>query len=611
MKNRICRMLVVFTVMLVTLLPLCSESRAALAECNHNWIEVHNNAPTCATSGARYIECSICGTQKTEQIPATGNHNWETVGETKPNCYKAGAKYSKCSICGAQKTEPIPATGIHNWIPVSETKPTCTKAGVKYWDCTVCGESKSEEIPATGNHDWKETQYTAPTCGTKGSRRFVCSVCGGWKTEEIPATGNHSWILNDSLPATCSKPGEKCYICSECGTSKTEKIDALGHDWKEVQYTAPTCSASGARYLECSRCGEQKTETIPATGKHTYTEISRVNATCDSDGKAVKKCSVCGREETEILKAEDQHKWVEVSKTPATCVQNGSRELRCSKCGRTKTETLSATGKHEYSDWVVVKEATNHSTGRRERVCGVCGKVESEIIRLGGKNGNSGTTIKIPDNDVVKVYTSTTSVNLRQGPSKKSAREEQIAKKNTDLGELQGAEIDSNGTVWYRILYKNKTRYVTCEFAYAVCGTPSDNRPVTGKATELNNVFMKSTESAFEKMNLTGAAGDGYDAVASAEGLTLYGNTVIEKVELSGSGYTFCGVKIGDAASSAKVKLKDAGMWLEETYDDMLIFEHVCSPDSLAITELGFDGIVMVEIDGGKVVSMIWEAYTD
>ena len=108
---------------------------------------------------------------------------------------------------------------------------------------------------------------------------------------------------------------------------------------------------------------------------HTEEILAAVAPTCTEAGLTEgKKCSVCG----EILVAQEtvaalDHDYNEVDGTAvaATCTTAGKHaDQKCSRCNVViEGETIAALG-HDWSNWTVVKEATEDEEGLEVRTCG-------------------------------------------------------------------------------------------------------------------------------------------------------------------------------------------------------------------------------------------------
>ena len=76
-----------------------------------------------------------------------------------------------------------------------------------------------------------------------------------------------------------------------------------------------------------------------------------------------------------------KHEYTEVVTEP-TCLKGGYTTYTCS-CGDSYTDNETEALGHSYSDWVVVKEATEDEEGLKEKECSICNeKVTEEISKL-------------------------------------------------------------------------------------------------------------------------------------------------------------------------------------------------------------------------------------
>ena len=211
-----------------------------------------------------------------EDTVACTHENATETGSTAATCTDDGAKTFNCSSCGAEWTETIPASG-HSYTEEVTTAATCTDDGVKTFTCGNCGDSYTETISAAG-HSYSENVTTAATCTTDGEKTVTCGTCGDTYTETITATG-HSYSENVTTAATCTADGVKTFTCGNCGDSYTEAIPA-GHTYVD-----------GA----CSACGAEEPHT------HSYGEgaVTR-EATCTAEGELTFTCD-CGDTYTEAI----------------------------------------------------------------------------------------------------------------------------------------------------------------------------------------------------------------------------------------------------------------------------------------------------------------------
>jgi len=546
---------------------------------DHHYNLEGEQKPTCTTDGGRMYRCILCENVKSEILNKLG-HKWEVTSAFPATCKAPKIINYKCSNCNETKTETEGKKADHSWYETYHEPATCAADGYKSYRCSVCSETKMETLPATGNCTWGNwIVVTAASCEQDGLKVAECTVCGDTKKETLPSEGAHAYQITETKDPTCEQDGFKTYVCSKCHKTKKDTLAAAGHSWGSGTVTkAATCTAGGVKTFTCSKCGKTKTEAIAATG-HNW-----------QDGKVIKE---------------------------ATCTADGKASSVCTKCNATdNNRTIPKLG-HSWGEWKVTKEATEKASGTRERICKNCGGKDTETIPKKSAqatpkpSSSSKSTARLEaEYGTVEVFTTSGKVNMRSGPSKDNKRVTQVDKRNTNLGELLDAEADKKGVVWFKVKYKNKTGWLTSDYAKAVVGeTDGRIRQIEGAETELTNLYLKSVSEALDALTLEE---DGryeiYETEVSNEAVFLCGNDYVEVIELTGEGYTICGVKVGEKIKDAQKKFKKADLVLDYESADEHMYHIICSQDSLFIDERGFDGTLTVVVSDGKVESMRLEA---
>ena len=226
-----------------------------------------------------------------------------------------------------------------------------------------------EKVVSAGYHE-------SGSCDTGSTYHLSCD-CGhiGEETFSMPAE-EHSLVKHNAKPATCDKAGTAAYWeCELCGeiyadedgteaiTAAELVIPALGHELVHHEASEATCTEDGTgEHWACSRCGkrfEDKNGTIaladtvtPALG-HDWIHYMEKYATCTKDGTIEHwKCANCG------AYSADQYGTVLLT----------AEELKVKAAG------------HSWSEWTVIKEATETTEGEEARMCSVCGETETKVI---------------------------------------------------------------------------------------------------------------------------------------------------------------------------------------------------------------------------------------
>ena len=180
---------------------------------------------TCKEAGVKTYTCSICGFEKTEEIPKTENHTFDNGKVTKEaTCKEEGVKTYTCTICGTTKTEAIAKTTTHTFDEGKVTKEaTCKEEGVKTYTCTICGTTKTEAIAKTTTHTFDEGKVTKEaTYKETGIKTYTCKICGFQKTETIPVMAHtHDYTWKVTSKATVFQPEKQKGTCTICGDTVT------------------------------------------------------------------------------------------------------------------------------------------------------------------------------------------------------------------------------------------------------------------------------------------------------------------------------------------------------------------------------------------------------
>lgn len=412
-------------------------------------------------------------------------------------------------------------------------------------------------------HDYKQTSKKNATCSKDGSITYTCSVCGKMKTETIDATSDHNYERSGTVKATCTEIGYYTLKCSTCGdTTKEVYSQSLGHDfgaWKEVSRTKLE--------RKCSRCGKTETKVnsdakLPAASEKT-TPTPRPYK---------------GHEDSKVTPTPRPYKGHEESKvTPTPKPQIVGKA----------TATPKAEGKTEAKATATPKKKTSSS----------------------GKN--TASYDYVAQDGMIEIFSTSGKVNLRTGPGKKNSIASQVDKRNTKLGSLIDAQVDSTGTVWFKVRYKNKNVWITADYARAAIGdvTNADDRHVGVDSVDLSDICFSYTSEAAEHYGLDlDMSGE-----ASNNSLRIGGTgEFVEYIELFGEGYALYGIEIGEKLKTVENAMKKNGLYCTSKSGGKYIYKRPIQPYSMCVNDEGFDSYIEVVLDSSKCVESIsWNAYTE
>ena len=405
-------------------------------------------------------------------------------------------------------------------------------------------------------HSWKQTSKKNPTCENDGYIKYQCAVCGRTKEETLEATGDHNLDNYKNVPATCTESGAHQMKCDGCGWITADVVyPPLGHDWGEW-----TAASSTKLMRKCSRCGETQTKNAPKE----VTELLQITPT-PKPKRTVKPVKATA----------------EPTATPRP--YRGHEESKA-------TPTPKPTSKTETKATATPKKKTSSSSKKT---------TSYESYDYTAQDG------------MIEVYTTAGKVNLRTGPGKKNGTAGQVPKKNTSLGSMIEAEVDNTGNVWYKVRYKNKSGWITSDYARAVIGdvTNSDDRHVGVDSVDLSDICFSYISEAADHygldLDMSGEASNNEICVSGS-------GDFVESIEIFGKGYALYGIEIGEKLKTVENAMKKNGLYCASKAGGKYIYKRPIQLYSMCVNEDGFDSYVEVVLDESKCVESIsWNAYTE
>lgn len=225
----------------------------------------------------------------------TDNHtcDWSIESAFKEaSCTEAGTKKLTCSVCGDEKTVDIPIKE-HSHTEKIVTPPTCTAEGRTTYKCS-CGDTYTTgKVKALGHKFTKYVDDKAATCTTEGTTTAMCDNGCGKTDAKATAKLAHIPVTDAAIIPTCTVEGKTTGThCSVCNTvlKAQEEISATGHHHTSV-VTAPTCTSEGYTTYTCA-CGDSYTSDKIAAVGHQAKTIT-VKATTKNAGSVEEICTVC------------------------------------------------------------------------------------------------------------------------------------------------------------------------------------------------------------------------------------------------------------------------------------------------------------------------------
>ncbi len=366
---------------------------------NHSWAEDTTKRvdATCVADGTAYYNCSDCGMEKTEILPA-GHGYGEWIDEIPATCVTPGTKgHYACSACDkyfdADKNEiddlTIEENDNHvNTTEHEKTDETCTSAG--YTAGTYCGDcdtwiSGHVEIPAIAHEKKEHHDKIDATCVATGTIEYwSCPDCGkSFSDEDCTAEvtdltldidpDNHDLKTTAKKDPTCEEIGWDEYVtCQREGCDYTTYVakQATDHDWGDWEFVADgqhkRVCANDNSHTETDACADSSEDNDCLCDKcdelvaHSYGE-----ATCDAPAT----CTVCGDTTGGVL-GHDYTVYVET--VDYTCTTDGYTVYKCSRCDEKEKRNITNAAHRPKADATVMQKATCEADGYKAILCSEC-----------------------------------------------------------------------------------------------------------------------------------------------------------------------------------------------------------------------------------------------
>ena len=291
--------------------------------------------------------CTVCNTEDTKAVKATGHQHKEVRDKVEATCTKAG--YSGDTWCTDCNTKVATGSAVqafgHDFKETGRTAATCKDTGLVTYKCSRCDETKTEVLAKTNEHVWDSGKVIVePRCETEGTIRYTCTVCSVTKDEAVQATGHQHTVVKNQSAATCTTNGYTGdTYCTDCSKKlqSGSSIPAKGHSWNSGVVTkGATCTVAGVKTYTCTTCRGTKTESIPATG-HRHTEVRNAyGASCTGRGYTGDTyCKDCGAKigTGAWVNAIGHSYGAAYVAAQATAVSEGRMAHSCVRCGYTET----------------------------------------------------------------------------------------------------------------------------------------------------------------------------------------------------------------------------------------------------------------------------------
>ena len=311
-------------------------------------------------------------------------HDWNEGEITlQPTEEADGEKTYKCVVCGTEKTETIPAL-IHEHTFADEW----TSDEYVHWYAADCGHEVKGSLTV---HSWDDGEVlSVPTEETAGETKYTCVICGYEKIKTLSAL-----IHEHTYDADWSSDAYVHWYASNCGHDI--KVSLAVHTWDDGEIiTLPTETSEGETCYTCVLCGYEKKEVVPMlTHEHTYDnewtsneyihwhaadcghdvqkdvsthiwgdKIVSVPATEDSTGLYTYECVLCGKEKTEVIPM-----FIHTHSFENGWTYDGDTHWHAADCGH---DIKSDVAVHVWDAGTIIVEPTEDTEGEIVYKCLIC-----------------------------------------------------------------------------------------------------------------------------------------------------------------------------------------------------------------------------------------------
>lgn len=214
-------------------------------------------------------------------IDVYSNHHWEVIRTDAATCTQIGLKTLECSNCGDEKEETIPAIG-HSFGSWTTTTPaTIQSEGIQTRTCSVCKATEKKTIPRLPDNGSGTSGSGSSGSGTSGTGASGISADGGQSAVPAPTIETPVAVTEQitvpkkptlkKLDATTNKITVK-WTHFKHTTKKTKAI------WKKIKKVQVQCAADKAftNIVKTTMVGKSKTSTTVKGLKQNTTYYVRI-----------------------------------------------------------------------------------------------------------------------------------------------------------------------------------------------------------------------------------------------------------------------------------------------------------------------------------------------
>ena len=392
----------------------CTESHSiaipVATSCNmvfSHW----ESEPNCIDAGIAVYQCPDCLSETTKEVKATGIHNYVTEGDNGD-----GFITKICSVCGDVISSFDASSKVTADVKTDKIDKTqalemnMKEAAIQFPSDVVSAITNGTDLSVSADVLDDTTKTDAVNKVTDAATKEALATAPVYdftvKVDGAAFTDNFSTKVAITLPydnGDNDSDGIVIYYLAENGeieaiedvvyNAETKEVSFFvehfsfyavafqetqdmrckrgNHDYAATNETVTaTCYQFGYTLYECTNCHRQTVDDIVERKEHNYGDIIPAKPTCENGAWSTRVCQNAGC-----------YSVIEVTFTGATGhemnnVATCDTASTCNKCNKVLARPLG----HNYTEWEVVKAATELETGIRRRHCLTCGATEEETI---------------------------------------------------------------------------------------------------------------------------------------------------------------------------------------------------------------------------------------
>ena len=582
----------------------CTESHSiaipVATSCNmvfSHW----ESEPNCTNAGIAVYQCPDCLSETTKEVKATGIHNYVTEGDNGD-----GFITKRCSVCNDVISSFDASSKVTADVKIDKIDKTqalemnMKEAAIQFPSDVVSAITNGSDLSVSADVLDDTTKTDAVNKVTDAATKEALATAPVYdftvKVDGATFTDNFSTKVAITLPydnGDNDADGIVIYYLAENGEIEAIEDVVYNAETKEVSFfvehfsfyavafqetqdmrckrgnhnydatsetVTATCYQFGYTLYECTNCHRQTVDDIVERKEHNYGDIIPAKPTCENGAWSTRVCQNAGC-----------HSVIEVTFTGATGheinnIATCDTASTCNKCNKVLARPLG----HSYTEWEVVKAATELETGIRRRHCLTCGATDEETIATLGtvesiKYESYTDLLNIAFADVLGINNGTLQLEAKID-DKELVLDVKIMKTQNgyrmsvvcNMNDYDGDELNPYGSRSVEFYYDNGV-FVALNGDSASASEIENLIPITIDVYKemLEQIFVQLDSYAAEYLALArniieeykGLYGEDINAIFEAAGLDYTVDTIDELVDSVETVYAYLALKLGYTTS--------------------------------------------------------------